>query len=313
MNAYIISYFGTGKLALIRQALHYQQLCTLLQTPHVQDIHILSMDYQAHAQTKGNIRPAQTLYMDHPRIHYVDHALVSPGVARNVLMKMFNKTDANWGLFLDNDAYVDPRFQGLEFIPVVDHFSDYLAEHVDVLSTTSPRHTPFNKLLAEQQAQLASHIWLDRQSYLKTTVFVLRNRVKYGEEPIYFDEELTHMEDFEYQARLLAKGKGLYKLMGVIMADLGCNEEYSTLFAGTNRTENWLEVKQQLYQRYKNAGAVWQNNSVNWSKMQNQNAPRAIWLPKNLDYNNIINGKTFEQNNFNNLFAFEETQNDIQS
>lgn len=302
MDAYIISYFGEGKLSLIRQALHYQQLCCLLQQKGLEDIYILSMDYQKHTEVSNNVRPSHTLYMQNPRIHYIDHKLVPPSQARNVLIDVFNSTRKPWALFADNDAYIDPRYQGEDCVTVIEHFADELAKHADVLSTLSPRHSPFKEQLENNRDSINTHLWLQRRNYIKTTLFFLRNRSRYGEKPVYFDNTLSEMEDFEYQGRILAHGLGTYQLPGVIMQDLGCAEEYSTLFAHKERTADWDTIKADIFKRYQPFGATMSNNKIKWNKMDKHCTHSNIWLP--LDLSNNINYQKVDRSMFNELFEF---------
>lgn len=300
MDCYIISYFGEHKLALQRQALHYQQLCCLLQQEHIENIYILSMNYQKHCEKNNSIKPAHSLYMSHPRIHYIDSELVPPSVARNRLIEVFNQSGKPWAMFADNDAYIDPRFQGNYCIPVIEHFADTVAEYADVLSTLNPGHTPFNEQLEKNKDSIETHLWLRKQNYLKTTLFFLRNRTYYNEKPVYFDETLSEMEDFEYQGRILAHGKGTYQLPGVLMLDLGWSEDYSTLFANKARTTDWDTIKTNIYKRYQPYGASLRNGSIHWSGMEKIKKPRSIWLPLNLT--DSVDFNTVDRSNFHTLF-----------
>lgn len=301
MDVYIISYFGRGPDAQLRHSFHYQQLCVMLNTPGVEDIHILAMDYKDIA-SRGT-RPPYSLYMPHPRIHYHESELVPPGEARNKLLKLFNSTQKPWALFADNDAYIDIRFQGADIVQQIDNWADTLAEYCDVLSPIYGGHTPFNKKIADLGDSVDTHIGFVSNNYLKTTLFFAKNKTYYGEDPIYFDEQLTEMEDFEYQGRLLAHGRGIYQFKAVVMMDLGTHT--STLFPDNNRKAKWDTIKEDIFNRYKDYGAVKVDGNINWSKIRcKYSKPRHLWLPYDGNRQEIYTTAVINRNQFNTLFEF---------
>ena len=304
MDVYIISYFGKGKDAAVRHSYHYQQLCVLLQTPGVEDIHILAMDYESIAD-RGT-RPDYSLYLPHPRIHYHKSELVPPSQARNKLLKIFNATNKPWGLFADNDAYIDIRHQGKDIVEQVEKWADTLAAHCDVISLIYGGHTPYNKKIEEYGDSVDTHIGLAKLNYLKTTIYFAKNKTYYGEDIIYFDETLKEMEDFEYQGRLLAHGNGIYQFRAVIMMDLGVS--VSTLFPDDNRTAGWETIKEDIYNRYKEYGAEKVNGKIIWAKMEDKfnKLPRYLWLPYNGKEIDIHRTNKINTNTFNQLFEIEE-------
>jgi len=280
MKAYIISYFGEKlETQWRRQALHYQQLCCLLQQPGIDEIVILAQDYDKLMKNGVVTRPPHYLLIDHPRIRYIEQSdVLTPGQARNILIKEFNKTTDAWAMFLDNDAIVDPRWHGTDVVNIIDRNSEALAEIASVLSVMSPRHQPYTQYLTENAELLKTHLPLHKTNYNKTTLFFLRNETILGREPVLFDDKLPCLEDYEYQARQLAMGGAIYQMRSVIMNDMGCNEKHSTLFPGwgdkSGRTEWFTKIKEEIFQRYVPYGLkkTKNGNTLRWNTIGNNNS-----------------------------------------
>ena len=307
MKAYIISYFGEKlETQWRRQALNYQQLCCLLQQPGIDEIVVLAQDYDKLIKNGVVTRPEKYLILEHPRIRYIWQSdVLRPGAARNVLMKEFNKTQDHWAMFLDNDAIVDPRWHGTEVVNIIEKNAAELAKRASVLSPCSPRHQPYTEFLTENKEVLETHLPLQKLNYNKTTLFFLRNETLQGKEPIFFDETLPSLEDYEYQARQLAAGGAIYQLRSVIMNDMGCNEKHSTLFPGkdgeSNRTEYFDKIKEEIFHRYVPYGLKKNSDgtSMRWGTIgKNNQLPKAYFIP--------LKGGKIEThmitNTFNNLF-----------
>ena len=281
MDCYIISYFGDSVATRhTRQALHYQQVCCLLKTPGVENIHILAQGYTDHTRITLN---KDYLTLDHPRIHYHYSEQCSPAQARNKLIKVFESTGKSWGLFADNDAAIDPRFHGENIVNVIEHNEAWLTQNVDVLVPMSPRHQPFNSYIEQEynKGNLATHTPIRRVNYCKTTLFFLKNQQAVNKENILFDEELTELEDFEYIGRVLSRGGVIYQLQAVVMSDLGLNEQHSTLFENKERVARFDEIKQRIYKRYFPRG-VWQGSKTQfkWATLgDNKNKQTEYKLP----------------------------------
>ena len=280
MKAYIISYFGEKlETQWRRQALHYQQLCCLLQQPGIDEIVIVAQDYDKLMKNGVVTRPPHYLFIEHPRIRYIEQSdVLTPGQARNILIKEFNKTTDAWAMFLDNDAIVDPRWHGTDVVNIIDRNSEGLAEIASVLSVMSPRHQPYTQYLTENAELLKTHLPLHKTNYNKTTLFFLRNETIFGREPVLFDDKLPCLEDYEYQARQLAMGGAIYQMRSVIMNDMGCNEKHSTLFPGwddkSGRTELFTEIKEEIFQRYLPYGLkkTKNGNTLRWNTIGNNNS-----------------------------------------
>jgi hypothetical protein len=307
MKAYIISYFGEKlETQWRRQALHYQQLCCLLQQPGITEIVILAQDYDKLMKNGVVTRPPHYLLLDHPRIRYVwQSTVLKPGAARNVLIQDFNQTQEPWAMFLDNDAVLDPRWHGTEVVNIIERNATQLAAIASVLSVMSPRHQPYTRYLEANAQLLTTHLPLHKTNYNKTTLFFLRNETLMGNAPITFDETLPCLEDYEYQARQLAMGGAIYQMKSVIMNDMGCNEKHSTLFPGwdddSGRTKWFDTVKEEIYLRYMPYGLKKNKNgkALRWNTIGNNNLlTREYFVP--------IKGGNIEKhqndNNFNSLF-----------
>ena len=271
MDAYIISYFGkNNNTQHTRQALHYQQICCLLQTPGIEHIHILAQDYD---NTSIITKPKDYLALQHPRITYHHTGQMYPSQARNKLIDVFYATGKDWALFADNDAIIDPRFHGTDICKTIEYNTQWLTKNVDVLVPMSPRHQPFNRYIQQEydKGNLDTHTPIKRENYCKTTLFWMKNQSRVGRAPIYFDDTLRELEDFDYVGRVLAKDGVIYQLQAVVMGDMGISEAHSTLFESRERTANFNQVKEYIYKKYFDANH-WQGaekTKFNWSKIGN--------------------------------------------
>jgi hypothetical protein len=304
MNAYIISYFGEdAQIAAKRHSFHYQQICSLLNQPGIDDIHILAMDYNKDIDSGKTFTKARDfLVLKHPRIHYHFSERVYSGTARNKLLKIFHASKEPWAVFFDNDALIDPRYHGQQVADIIKYNEQWLSENVDILCPVSPRHQPFTEYLEENAELLKTHAPLYRQNYLKTTMFFIKNRPLYNLEPVYFNEEINQLVDFEYIGRILAAGGNIYHFKSVIMNDLGIDETVSTLFKNGERTKNFETLKAKIYEMYKPYGlTIKSGGSFDWSKINdNYKLPKyyAIPLPGNTEIRTAI----YSENTFNSLF-----------
>ena len=307
MKAYIISYFGEKlETQWRRQALHYQQLCCLLQHPGIDEIVILAQDYDKLIKNGVVTRPPHYLILQHPKIRYIYSSdVLKPGAARNVLIKEFNQTNDHWAMFLDNDAIVDPRWHGTDVVYIIERNPSELAKIASILSVMSPRHQPYTEYLDANADLLTTHLPLHKTNYNKTTLFFLRNETLIGNEPVLFDETLPCLEDYEYQARQLAMGGAIYQMLSVVMNDMGCNEKHSTLFPGWNdesgRTQWFQKIKEEIFHRYVPYGLkkTKDGNTLRWNTIgKNNQLPKKYFVP-------LQGGKIITHlitNNFNHLY-----------
>jgi hypothetical protein len=216
-------------------------------------------------------------------------------------MKVFNKTDKKWGLFMDNDAAIDPRFHGTDLITTIDANADYIAKRMEIITFVSPRHEPFTEYLETSAERLKTHLPLQKANFLKTTAFLMKNRSAFGQEPVYFDDELDNMEDYEYIGRILAAGGAMYKARSAIMADLGISETVSTLFTAgqeESRLSTYPVKRKILFDRYQPHGLTQSaNGNFNWSEIgNNKTLPKYFYVP----VNGV--GEPIEENTFGALF-----------
>ena len=271
---------------LARQAYHYQQLVNLLQQPGIEEIHILSMEYDhRYVGCQSN-----SLRLPHPRIIYHDHPLVPPGQARNQLIKMFNETDQDWALFLDNDTVIDYRIHGMDIITTIEKNKEILNAHCDVIMPLVPRHQAWGRYVDDNKERISTHIPLFRANYMKSSLFWLKNQIRSGREPILFSEELKELEDWEYVPRVLSQGGSIWAFKTVLIYEFNPNI-YSTLFAGentssqlANRAKNRQDIQEEQYKKYISSGAYKSSKGKYvWKNMVKNTSPRELWLPIDQD------------------------------
>jgi len=282
LDAFIISYFGKKpELRKTRYGLHYQQLICLLEQPGIEDIHILAMDYANNSITT----PENNLKFPHPRIHYHDSEVVPPSKARNKLMKIFNATNKPWGMFADNDAVIDPRHDGRDIINIIERNTKILNRECDLLVPLCPMVHPFNGYLDKFKLRLDDEMPVERNNWMKGSLFWLKNRSISNQEPIYFNEDMATMEDAEYVPRLLSNKASVWLLRTVILTDLGIHD--STLFpqdkkGNQSRVDDMDKVHLEMYERFKSGGCkLAKSGRIDMKAMMPINADKTLWLDKN--------------------------------
>lgn len=281
MDAFVISYFGKKpNLRRTRYGLHYQQLICLLEQPGIEDIHILAMDYGNNSITT----PENNLKFPHPRIKYHDSELVPPSQARNKLIKIFNETSKPWGLFADNDAVIDPRHDGREIVNIMERNLTILNRECDLIVPLCPMVHPFNEYLDKFKLRLSDETPIERNTWMKGSLFWLKNRTLFGNEPIYFNEQMSTMEDAEYVPRLLSQNCSVWLARTVLLTDLGIHD--STLFPedtqnNQTRVEDMNRVHNKMYEDYKEHGCkLNKNNRIDMKAMMPKNTDKTLWLDK---------------------------------
>lgn len=281
MDAYIISYFGKKPdLRRTRYGLHYQQLICLLEQPGIEDIHILAMDYGNASITT----PENNLKFPHPRIHYHDSELVPPSKARNKLMKIFNESNKPWALFADNDAVIDPRHDGREIVNIIEKNVSIINRECDLLVPICPMVHPFNDYLDKFKLRIPEETPLERSTWMKGSLFFLKNRKLFGKETIYFNEDMATMEDAEYVPRLLSNQASVWLLRTVLLTDLGIHD--STLFpedkkGNQTRVDDMNKVHLDMYERFKDHGCkLSKTNRIDMKPMMPKNAEKTVWVYK---------------------------------
>jgi len=287
MDAYIISYFGKDKQTqLQRQAYHYRQLVALLEQPGIEDIHILAMEYDHKLITA----PDNLLRIPHPRIKYHESELVPPGQARNKLLEVFYASSKDWGLFLDNDSIIDPRHDGRDIVNIIKRNMDQLNKEADLLTVVSPRNEPWTAFVEDNAEKGQHYTPLFARVYLKSSLFFLKNFVKNGQEPIYFDADLKELEDHEFALRLTSRGKVIRQIKTVILSEFGLNT--STLFEGHGTAEDELAARKanmeehhELFlERYQDHGAERDaKGKPSFKKMKPMVVEKKLWITKDPD------------------------------
>lgn len=281
MDAYIISYFGKKPdLKRVRYGLHYQQLVCLLEQPGIENIHVLSMEYGSTSITV----PENSLKFPHPRIIYHDSELVPPSHARNKLIKIFNDSGKPWALFADNDAVIDPRHDGRQIINIFEDNVNILNRDCDLIVPLCPMVHPFNDYLEKYRLRLPDETPVERSTWMKGSLFWLKNRKLFDKDIIYFNEEMSTMEDAEYVPRLLSQGGSVWLARSVLLTDLGIHD--STLFPedeknNKKRVEDMAIVHKKMYEDYKKWGCKLKDNDrIDMRNMMPKNADKTLWLDK---------------------------------
>jgi len=262
---YIISWFGNLKEK--RKKIHHEQLEWIRKNFGDVQIYILAQDY------------LEEDYVEDSKIFYIPSIQVSPGEARNKLLKRFYESDEDYGFFIDDDSIITDRFyEPTKF------FNDFKAgkflnEDIDVFIPLNPSTTPFKKT-NEDNLLFDTHYTFRRTGILKTSFIILKNINKFNKKQIFFDETFDNLEDIDFAYQMIANRFFVYRCDFLILHEIGSN--CSTLFNMVDRRELNIKFKNKLVEKYKKHGIQLNKaGGMNCRKFYNNiNQAKTVWYLK---------------------------------
>ena len=250
MRAFIISWFGDLLVKEKRKLFHQNQIDWLLS--YNAKILIYAQEYKKED------------FIIHPNIEYIEGPCRHPGEARNILLQHFYNSQDDFGLFLDNDAILDPKHQdGLNFLSNF-NFNKLVENNIHCFQAINPGKEPFNKNHSDNKTLFNSNWLFKRHLDLKTTLFGLLNLKKlYGKE-LYFNPIYKPFgEDIDFALQLVHNGFKIFKCDNIVLKDFG--HTVSTLIGTKKEQRNpeMTKAKEIIFEQWKEFGVILdKNNSI---------------------------------------------------
>lgn len=226
VNAYIISYFGSRDFPEARQVRvdnHRKQIEFWQEFCPNMKITILSQDYNENEYLEG--------------CEYIKHTgdLLTPGKARNVLLKKFyNEDSQDWALMMDNDAIlkIHPEFShtGMNICDVLTNYPenfegiDLFMPHWDGRPGDGAFKDKYNNIDPKyKNIDWQNEMCFDRKfASCKGTIFFLRKldkQIYYNEEFTYVDGKLIVGEDDFFALEVAMNGYKTFMLRNIILKE----------------------------------------------------------------------------------------------
>lgn len=216
----------------VRAAAHRKQL-EWLGSLHLQDTTYYRVEQ---AYTDDYRKAIGDIIQVHPIVFDTG---IGPAAARNVLLKRLYASTADWLLCLDDDRKLFSHYGASQFIEqlVIGAGTERLARNGVLVNGVCPERRPFKKLNAE--FGLVATQWNLRRATLDGCLQVccIPNLVKYGYEPVYFNEQTDFTkgeppEDILFEIDwILAKHSVATNMMMVVQDMTPQRKDYSTVYS----------------------------------------------------------------------------------
>ncbi len=275
MLAVIISYFGTDERTINRRLEeHNKQIDWFLDIDKRIRFLILAQEYKR-AWFRSESRITYTRLKNH----------VTPGPARNLILKDFYGSDNRWAIMLDNDTTLYDHMDGKTvFTHMIDHPERW--EAVDMWYPLDPAREGFNERY--KKSLYKEFFVLERkQVQVKGSMMVIKN----NKEPIAFRDQYS--EDTEFSIENMYRGRAVYQNTNTVLKEV-VSLNYSTLnceelgmsagVADASRRKNIVELsKQPIYDRWKEHGIKLVKGNAGNSKFDTREFLARYWKhPKQL-------------------------------
>jgi len=216
---YIISWFGPrGENKIRHRRVDYHNRQIKWAKDNNLNIVVLAQDYDEDEYADG--------------VTYIKNTgdLLPPAAARNLLLKEYYKTNADFAIFADNDCVLyhsEQHKDSVDFVARlqaldVDHF-----KHVGLILPQNPAQHAFSKEL--EKPIYKSHYTFHRTSKVGGGFMVIKNFKKHLAKEIYFDDkmftykdgQLFPGEDTDFSFTLWNLGQGSYRTIHALMCEYG--------------------------------------------------------------------------------------------
>jgi hypothetical protein len=279
-KCYIISWFGPDSTNARRAEIHKRQL-DWVKKNDLQPV-VFAQNYKEEQYE--------------PDVQYIKHQgkVLTPGDARNILLKEFYNSDEDYAIFADNDTYLytgqkyganDTFVQTFRNIPF-ENLSD-----VDMFLPVNPANQPFTKDLTEN-AEGDKIRWRLRPTFMtKTSILIVKNIKKHHDKEIYFDEKFVNSdgtlipcEDQNFGIEFIQNGLGVFICNNIIFKEEQATPEKSTWSTGMTAEQRWERTASGL----KFISEIWnlpKQDTVakgTWMRMFKQKNPKLKQITVNL-------------------------------
>jgi hypothetical protein len=268
-HAYIISWFGKDNREK-RKEYHDIQVQWMLDKGL--NVVILSQHYNKEE------------YFEHENVRYIDgpsDTVLTPGQARNVLLKDFYNSDVDFAIFADNDSVLYDHCDGPEFINHINLNWDKYS-FVDMAMPINPRNEPFNKRYKEEHELYFNNHVFKKTGNCKGSLFFLKNTKKHYDKEIYNADEFDNGpdggilggEDGDLALQFIVNGLGVYKFENVVLKEMG-SDTYSTWSKDADHRNSITDPMHEMwYERYKQHGMEIKNKRIQRRNFMKKNFKR---------------------------------------
>lgn len=224
IEIFVISWFGRDEIREKRKELHQKQIDWFHEKWPDINVNIFAQEYENNEYLK-NVNYIKNSYVD----------ILSPGAARNELLKYFYNSNVDFGLFFDNDAVLYDHGDGSGFLNLFQaNFKKY--NDIDCFFPINPAMKGFKDMHATDKFQ-NNHVFY-RNLQLKGTMFGLRNIKKYYDLELFMIPEMPTSEDVEFAHQLLVNNLSCYEFQNIVLKDFAAH--HSTLNNSGVSDKEWL-------------------------------------------------------------------------
>ncbi len=235
---YIISWFGNDtELRAKRKEIHKKQV----EWVYSHNLHpvIYAQEYEPDDFLVGPTYVVNTGYLKHP------------GPARNILLKNFYDSDDDYAVFADNDSLL---YEGERYGNTNDFFKKLRSldikdpdfSNVDIIGVTNPGRSPFRE--ETEKPIYNDNLVFKRTTQLKGSMFLVRNRKKFYNRELVFDEEnfvneqgkMIGGEELCFAVDAMMTGLGVFTTFNAILKELASNQ---STWAGSSHERELLSAK----------------------------------------------------------------------
>jgi hypothetical protein len=245
---YIISWFGTGEIRSKRVEYHNKQVDWAIQQGL--EVFVVAQHYEP------NEYRSDVTYLEYQYPEGI--TLFLPGEARNVCLKHYYQSDADFAIIADNDSILydgEQHCDSKDFVKVFNSIELSNLAPVDLFVPLNPRRMPFSKTISDNQTLFDNNLVFHRTPDAKGSFIVTKNIKKHYGLELYYDESFVNpdrtlipLEDVDFGMNFLYNGLSLYMLHNIILKELASTT--STWTATDDRKDMFPAGKNLMATKY---------------------------------------------------------------
>lgn len=277
---YIISWFGNDDIRSQRAEYHKKQLAWAKSQGLA--IYVVAQQYQKHEYD------SEVTYLDYTLPEGVKVLL--PAEARNVCLRHFYKSNANFAIMADNDAVLYDKEQhcdSKDFVETFNKVDPLELTGVDLFLPINPARVPFTKEHKDNRDTYNNHFVFKRATEGKGSFAVIKNFKKFYNNEIYYDEKsfmtsdrkIIPHEDTDFLMSVYENGYSGFMCKNIVLRELAYANDVSTWAGDTERNAANLIGKTIIRNKYKLTTTS--NGNTNYRPLWNRiNSPTTLLVPK---------------------------------
>jgi hypothetical protein len=279
-SMYIISWFGNDDIRSQRAEYHKKQLAWAKSQGLA--IYVVAQQYQKHEYD------SEVTYLDYTLPEGVKVLL--PAEARNVCLRHFYKSNANFAIMADNDAVLYDKEQhcdSKDFVETFNKVDPLELTGVDLFLPINPARVPFTKEHKDNRDTYNNHFVFKRATEGKGSFAVIKNFKKFYNNEIYYDEKsfmtsdrkIIPHEDTDFLMSVYENGYSGFMCKNIVLRELAYANDVSTWAGDTERNAANLIGKTIIRNKYKLTTTS--NGNTNYRPLWNRiNSPTTLLVPK---------------------------------